>query len=150
MERVQQISVFAENKPGKIEKITAILTEERINIRAITIASGNRYGVIKLLVNEPMRAFEALKEKGLSVALNPVLAVEMEDSPGGLHKVACLIKEHKINVEDACGFVIESGKRAVLLMETKQIEKAEKALLSEGIRLLSEKDLYEQKVFHES
>jgi len=47
MERVQQISVFAENKPGKIEKITAILTEERINIRAITIASGNRYGVIK-------------------------------------------------------------------------------------------------------
>ena len=143
MEKAQQISVFAENKPGKIERITEILTREKINIRAITIASSNKYGVIKILVNDPEKAFQILKERGLSVALNPVLVVEMEDRPGGLHKVARIIKKHKINVEDACGFVIEPGKRAVLVMEVKNIEEIEKTLLSENIHLLSKEDLYE-------
>ncbi|MEA3485387.1 MAG: ACT domain-containing protein [Candidatus Aerophobetes bacterium] len=143
MERVQQISVFAENKPGKIERITEVLTGEKTNIRAITIASNNGYGVIKLLVDNPEKAFQALKDKGLSAALNHVLAVEIEDRPGGLHKVAQVIKKHKINVEDAYGFVIESGKRAVLILEVKDIEGAENTLLSENIHLLNEKDLYE-------
>ena len=143
MEKAQQISVFAENKPGKIERITEILTREKINIRAITIASSNKYGVIKILVNDPEKAFQILKERGLSVALNPILVVEMEDRPGGLHKIAQIIKKHKINVEDACGFVIEPGKRAVLVMEVKNIEEIEKTLLSENIHLLSKEDLYE-------
>jgi len=141
VERVQQISVFAENKPGKIERITEILTREKINIRAITIASSNRYGVIKLLVNDPEKALNRLKEGGLSAVLNPILAVEMQDSPGELHKIAQIVKKHKINVEDACGFVIESKKRAVLLMEVKKMGETEKVLLSENIGLLNKKEL---------
>jgi len=142
MQEVQQISVFAENKPGKIERITGILAAQKINIRAITIASSNKYGVIKLLVNESEKAFKALQDKGLSVALKPILAVEIEDRPGGLHKIAQIIKKHKVNVEDACGFVIESGEKAVLVMEVKDIERTEKALVSEDVHLLSKKELY--------
>jgi len=88
MEEVEQISVFSENEPGKIERVTRILAEKEINIRAITIASSNSYGIIKILVNDPPKAYEALKERGLSVALIPVLAVEIEDKPGGLYKIA--------------------------------------------------------------
>lgn len=143
MEEVQQISVFAENKPGKIEVITKILTKEKINIRAITIASSNKYGVIKLLVDNPEKAYRALKEKGLSVALNPTLALEMEDEPGGLHTIAQIVKKYQINIEDAYGFVIESKKKAVLVVQVKDIEKVQNLLLSEKIHLLSKKELYE-------
>ena len=142
MEEVQQISVFAENKPGKIEVITKILTKEKINIRAITIASSNKYGVIKLLVDNPEKAYRALKEEGLSVALNPTLALEMEDGPGGLHTITQIVKKYQINIEDACGFVIKSKKKAVLVIQVKDIEKVKNILLSEKIHFLNKKELY--------
>ena len=143
MEEVQQISVFAENKPGKIEVITKILTREKINIRAITIASSNKYGVIKLLVDNPEKAYRVLKKEGLSVALNPTLALGMEDKPGGLQAIAQIVKKYQINIEDACGFVIESKKKAVLVIQVKDIKKVRNIFLSEIVHLLIKKELYE-------
>ena len=143
MEEVQQISVFAENKPGKIEVITKILTREKINIRAITIASSNKYGVIKLLVDNPEKAYRVLKKEGLSVALNPTLALGMEDKPGGLQAIAQIVKKYQINIEDACGFVIESKKKAVLVIQVKDIKKVRSIFLSENVHLLNKKELYE-------
>jgi len=143
MKKVHQLSVFAENKPGKIEKITRILTREKINMRAITIASSNKYGVIKLLVNDPEKAYQSLKKEGLSVALNPALAIEIEDKPGGLHRIVQVMKKYKINIENACGFVIKSGEKAVLIIEVKDIEEVENVLSNGNIHFLSENDLYE-------
>lgn len=141
--KIQQISVFAQNRPGKIKRITEILSGNNINIRAITIASGDDYGVIKLLVNQPHKAYQALKEEGLSVALNEILAVEMEDKPGGLHQLLETLAENNINIEDAYGFVIESGKIAVLVINIAEIERGKKVLSSKNIRLLTQKDLYQ-------
>ncbi|MCD6257685.1 ACT domain-containing protein [Candidatus Aerophobetes bacterium] len=143
MSKVQQISVFAQNKPGKIKRVTDILSRNSINIRAITIASGDEYGVIKLLVDDPGKAYQALAEKGLSVALNEVLAIKMEDKPGGLHRIMEILAENNINVEDAYGFVIKSGKIAVLVVNVKDIKKAKEVLLFKRIHLLEEKDLYQ-------
>lgn len=143
MKLVQQISVFAENKPGKIEAITKILTREKINIRAITIASSNKYGIIKLLVDNPEKAYQILKEEGLSVVLNPALALEIKDRPGGLHTIAQIVKKYQINIEDAYGFVIESKKKAVLVIQVKDIKKVQNILLSEKIHFLNSKDIYE-------
>jgi len=143
MERIQQISIFAQNRPGKIRRITEILTRNNINIRAITVASGDDYGVIKLIVSDPRKAYQFLKQAGLSVALNEVLAIRMEDKPGGLHQVVEILAENNINVEDAYGFVIESGKRAVLVVNVANIKKAKEVLLSKGMYLLKEKDLYQ-------
>jgi len=143
MEEVEQISVFSENKPGKLKRVTEILTEKGINIRAITIASSNSYGIIKILVNNPLKAYQALKEKGLSVALIPVLAVEIEDKPGGLSKIAEVLKEHNINVEDAYGFVIQSHNKAVFIMKVEDIKKTRLILEGENIFLLTRRDLYE-------
>jgi len=143
MEEVEQISVFSENEPGKIERVTRILAEKGINIRAITIASSNSYGIIKILVNDPPKAYEALKERGLSVALIPVLAVEIEDKPGGLYKIAEVLKKHNINVEDAYGFVVQSHSKAVFIMKVKDIGKTRLILARDNIPLLTQKDLYE-------
>lgn len=143
MSTVKQISVFAQNEPGKIKRIAEILSQHNLNIRAITIASGDNYGIIKLLVDNPRSAHQALKNEGLSVALNEVLAVEMEDRPGGLHKLLELLAEHHINIEDAYGFVIESSKRAVLVINVTDAERANKVLSTANIELLQEKDLYQ-------
>lgn len=136
MNDIKQISVFAQNKPGKIKRITEILSRHQINIRAITIASGDDYGIIKLIVNHPRRAHQLLKQEGLSVALNDVLAVQMKDRPGGLHHLMETLSENNINVEDAYGFVIKSGESAVLVINTSEMHKAKKILASKKINLL--------------
>lgn len=141
--KIQQISVFARNEPGRIKRITEVLSCEKINIRAITIASGDDYGVIKLLVSDPRRAYRVLKREGFSVALNKVIAVQMEDKPGGLYRLLEILAENEINVEDAYGFVIKSGETAVLVINVKDIEKGIKILSQQPVKLLVEKDLYE-------
>jgi len=124
-----QISVFAENKPGKIEKITRVLEEEGINILAINIASSDSFGVIRFLVDKCDRAYRRLKEDGFTVSQNEVLAIGMKDRPGGLHEVVRVLTRHKINVENAYVLVPEARKKAYLIIEVKEIEKA-KVLLS--------------------
>ena len=79
----RQLSIFAENKPGRIEKITRLLSQEGINIRAITISSANGFGVIKILASEPQKAFEVLRNHNFPVYLQEVIAVVMNDEPGG-------------------------------------------------------------------
>jgi len=91
MDKVRQVSVFSENKPGRIQKITGIFGEEGINILAISITSTNGFGIIKLLVDKCDLAYEKLKEHGFTVKLSEVLAIEMKDSPGGLHEVSQIL-----------------------------------------------------------
>jgi len=137
-----QLSVFAENKPGRIERITGILAEAQVNIRAITIASSNGFGVVKLLVDRPEEALGRLKDAGLSVSLQEVLAVPMEDRPGGLHRVLQVLANQGINVEDAYGFVEESGRRAVLVVEVEDPREAERLLREAGLSPIGDEELY--------
>ncbi|MCX7730342.1 MAG: ACT domain-containing protein [Candidatus Caldatribacterium sp.] len=137
-----QVSVFAENKPGRIEKITRILAEARINIRAITISSANGFGVVKILVDQPQRAFEGLREYGVPVYLQEVIAVILDDIPGGLHKVAKVLAENGINIEDAYGFVVERGKTAVLVIQVEHEPQAQSVLERNGFVLLSDEEIY--------
>ncbi|MEN3183398.1 MAG: ACT domain-containing protein [Atribacterota bacterium] len=137
-----QISVFAENKPGRIEKIARILAEAQINIRAITISSANGFGVVKILVDQPQKAFAALREQGLPVYLQEVIAVVLEDIPGGLHRVAKVLAENGINVEDAYGFVVERGKTAVLVIQVEHEPQAQSILERNGFVLLSDEEIY--------
>ncbi|HIE04554.1 MAG TPA: ACT domain-containing protein [Candidatus Latescibacteria bacterium] len=128
-----QVVVFAENRPGRLEKITGVLAEAGINIRAITIASSDRFGVVKLLVDRPTDAVARLKEAGLSASLQEVLALPMEDRPGGLHKVLQVFADKGINLRDAYGFVEESGRRAILVVEVDDLEGAERSLADDRL-----------------
>lgn len=137
-----QIVVFAENRPGRLEEITGVLAEAEVNIRAITIASSNGFGVVKLLVDRPEEALGRLKDAGLSVSLQEVLAVPMEDRPGGLHRVLQVLANRGINVEDAYGFVEESGRRAVLVVEVEDPREAERLLREAGLSPIGDEELY--------
>jgi hypothetical protein len=137
-----QISVFVQNKPGRIERVTEILTGAKVNIRAFTVMGTYEYGVMKFLVDKPETALEALKSQGISAQKREILAVLMDDRPGGLHRVARVFGQRKINVEDAYGFVIEDKKRAVLVVDVEKIGEAEKILREEGISTLTDEEIY--------
>lgn len=137
-----QISVFAENKPGRIERVTRVLGETGVNIRAITVATSGSFGVIKLLVDDPDRACEALSEAGLSASRREIVALLMEDRPGGLHQVVEILGREGINIEDAYGFVVEDKKRAVLVIEVEEIPEVLKLLTERGLETLSDEEIY--------
>lgn len=136
------VAVFSENKPGKLEGVTALLAGEGVNIRAITIADSGDFGVFKLLVDRPQRAVEILTGRGMVAALKEVVAARVSDRPGGLLKIARTLTEHKINVDDAYGFVLRSGESGVFVIQVRDPEKASRLLRQAGIELLDEKDLY--------
>lgn len=137
-----QVSVFAENKPGKIERVTRVLAESGINIRAITISDSGDYGIIKLLLDKPEDGCEALKLDGVAATLKEIVAVKMDDEPGGLFTVARIVREAGVNVEDAYGFILESGKSAVFIFQVDNVRGVEKILHDAGIPTLQENDLY--------
>jgi hypothetical protein len=137
-----QINVFAQNQPGRLERLTEVLLEEGINIRAITIAGADDYGVIKLLVDDPRKAHDALQREGFSAFMKEVMAVVMDDRPGGLYRVCRVLGESGVNVEDAYGFVFQDRKTAILVVEVEKIPEAEEILSAKGLQLLSDEELY--------
>ncbi|MEJ5360619.1 MAG: ACT domain-containing protein [Spirochaetota bacterium] len=137
-----QVSVFAENKPGKIERITSILANQNINIRAITINDSGDYGIIKLLLDRPEDGCTALKEEGVAATLKEIVAVKIGDKPGSLHKVAAILKDHAINVDDAYGFTVKPHEESVFVFQVDNPKAAERVLKEAGYQLLADKELY--------
>jgi hypothetical protein len=137
-----QVNVFAQNQPGRLEHLTEVLLEEGINIRAITISGAEDYGVIKLLVDDPRKAFEALQREGFSAFLKEVIAVVMDDRPGGLHRICRVLGESGVNVEDAYGFVFQDRRTAILVVEVDKVSEAEEILSAKGLEFLSDAELY--------
>jgi hypothetical protein len=137
-----QIAVFAENKPGRIERVSRILGEAGVNIRAITVATADAFGVIKLLVDDPEKAYAALAAGGVSVFKREIVAIVMDDRPGGLLAATEALNAAGINIEDAYGFVIEDKRRAVLVVEVEKIPEAVGVLREKGLRTLSDDEIY--------
>lgn len=143
-----QISVFAENKPGRLAKVTDIFAREKINIRAISISSSDDFGVINIMVDEPTRAHKILEKEGLTVSLREVVAVLIEDKPGGLDKLIQLLYKEEINIENAYGFVLESWKRAVFVIDVDQMERTQQLLKENGFETLDPDALQAAEPFH--
>jgi hypothetical protein len=137
-----QISVFVENKPGRMERVTEILAKAKVNIRAFTVSGTYEYGVMKFLVDKPDRALEALSSQGVPANKREILAVLMDDRPGGLHRIAKIFGQRKMNIEDAYGFVIQDKKEAVLVVDVEKIGEAKRALKEEGLTMLSDQEIY--------
>ncbi len=136
-----QLSIFAENKPGKLARVTGVLAKEKINIRATTIATADTFGVINLIVDDPRRAEKALSDAGMTVHLREVLAVLIPDQPGGLDSLTQLFQKEGVNVNNAYGFVLEGSKKAVFVVDVDQIRKTEKLLENEGFKTLDTQSL---------
>jgi|SRR5690554_440213 len=135
------LSIFMENRPGKLEKITKILSDNNINIRAISLASAGEFGVAKLLVNKGDQAFLALKNQNITVSKRKILVILIPDAPGAMYDLLVVLSEKDINLEDCYGFVVESKKQAALVIEAEKYPQAESALREKGYNLLSDQEL---------
>jgi hypothetical protein len=137
-----QLAVFLENKPGKLETITKILAEAGVNIRGISMASEGEFGVLKVLVNDPAKAHQALKREHFTVSERNVVVAIVDDHPGALHDLLLTLSSHKINIEDCYGIVLEEGGRAAIVLDIEAYPQAEKVLVDHGTRLLTDSELY--------
>ena len=140
--QVEQISVFLENRAGRLAEVSAILAEAGVNIRALSLADTSDFGVLRLIVNNNEKAMETLKNAGFTVGKTNVLAVEVEDRPGGLHKILDVLIKSGINVEYMYAFVQQSGNNAVMIFRFDQTEKAMNVLAENNIKTIDGKTLY--------
>jgi len=140
--RAEQISVFLENKAGRLAEVTGILSEANVNIRALALADTSDFGVLRLIVDDNIKALEALKNRGFTVGRTDVLAVEVEDKPGGLHRILDMLNKAKINVEYMYAFVQHTGKNAVMIFRFDNIDDAVKVLKEHNVKVINGKEVY--------
>ena len=138
---VEQISIFLENKSGRLAEVTSVLSEAGINIRALYLADTADFGILRLIVNDTEKARQALKEKGFTVEKTKVIAIEVPDRPGGLSNILSTIKREGINVEYMYAFVEKSGENAIVIFRFDEIEKSVDILRQAGVRILEGEEL---------
>ncbi|MEM4565264.1 MAG: ACT domain-containing protein [Archaeoglobaceae archaeon] len=129
---IKQISVFVENKPGRLSAVTQVLFERGINLRAFTIADAGDFGVIRMVVDKTEEAYKALKEAGFTVTVNEVLAVEVEDKPGELFKISKALGDADVNIEYVYAFTSKKHK-ALIIFRVSDSEKAKQILEKMGV-----------------
>ncbi|MCX7916674.1 MAG: ACT domain-containing protein [bacterium] len=138
---IKQLSIFLENRLGRLNEVISFLGKNNINIRALSLADKADYGILRLIVNNKNKAFKILKENKFSVSETEVIAVEVEDKPGGLAKILKYLVDEKISVEYIYAFVEKSNKKAVVVLRIEDIKKAEKILKKNKVKLLKESDI---------
>lgn len=138
---VEQISIFLENKSGRLAEVTSILAGNNINIRALSLADTADFGIFRLIVNDPSRAATLLKENGFTVGRNEVVAVMVPDRPGGLAAILDSLLQQSINVEYMYAFVQKSEGNAVLIFRFDDAARAVTVLQRAGVSVLSNEEM---------
>ncbi len=139
--KLKQISVFLENRKGRLWKALNILSNANINIRALSIADTSEFGILRMIVSDTELAKEILEESNFVVKVNEVIAVGVSDNPGGLEGVLEIFNKVDVNVEYIYAFVEKNGEKAVVVIRTEDIDAGVKALKNGGITILSEEEI---------
>ena len=140
--KVEQISIFIENKSGRLAEITRILGEAGINIRALSLADTSDFGILRLIVNDGASATTVLKEHGFTVNMTEVVAVEVPDQPGGLSAILQTLDREAINVEYMYAYVERCGGNAVIIFRFDETDKAIAALQAQNFNMLEGSRIY--------
>jgi hypothetical protein len=139
--KITQVSVFLENKKGRLLEVCSLLGKHNINIRALNVAESEGFGVLRIVVDKPQEAVDLLKKNNLVANLTDVVAVEVEDKPGGLARVLEVLSKNNINVEYMYGFVEKHTSNALMVFRFDEPEKAAKTLLANGITVVKQAQL---------
>ncbi|MCX7816113.1 MAG: ACT domain-containing protein [Syntrophales bacterium] len=140
--KVEQISVFLENKPGSLEEVTRILKDAEINIRTLSLADSTDFGILRLIVNDVDKTSRVLRDSGYRVSRTTVVAVEVPDRPGGLHSILEVLARENVNVEYLYAFVEKSGENAVIIFRFDDTDAAIDVLKRHSFTILPGEKLY--------
>lgn len=143
MNNIRQISVFVENKQGRLSAIIRILKDNGINIRAISIADTKDFGILRLIVSDPDLACKKLREQKCTVTITEVVAIEIQDELGMLSSVMDILAEDKVNVEYMYAFLSKSDNKASIILRVDDNVKASEAFKKAGVIQLTENNICE-------
>lgn len=140
--QIQQLSVFVENKPGRLAEITEVLAAANIDIRAISVADTSDFGILRVIVDKPKEAVETLKEHGMTVSLTNVIAVGVSDHPGEFSRAVRLLADTGFDMEYMYAFISRDKGRAYVIIRTNNGQKAAETLKENGFDILSPETIY--------
>ena len=139
--KITQISVFLENRKGRLYEVCSLLGKNKINIRALTIAETPEFGILRIVVDRPQEAIKVLKNNGFTANLTDIVAVEVEDKPSGLAGILKILSVGDINVEYMYGFLEKASDKALLVFRFEDPDKAIKILHKNKIRVVNKDDI---------
>lgn len=137
---IKQLTVFVENKSGRLEEVTKVLGESNINISALSVADTSEYGLLRLIVSDGEKAVRLLKEQDFSVNLTDVICLSVSHEPGALHDAIIILSEANISIEYMYAYAIDN--KAAVIMKVSDIKEAIYALTERNIELLKADDVY--------
>lgn len=136
---VKQLSVFMENREGRLEQATEVLKEQGVNILSMSMADTSEFGMLRMVVSDPERARDALREKGFSARLTDVLAVRLEDRAGELYRLAHILCARGLNIEYM--YTLASADRRAMIVKASDGEAAANAVREGGLELYGNEEL---------
>ncbi|MBP0973085.1 MAG: ACT domain-containing protein [Oscillospiraceae bacterium] len=137
----QQLSIFMENKPGQLVKVTDTLSAANIDIRAMSLADTQDFGIVRMIVNDSVKAQAALREKGFMSTITKVMCIAMNDQPGGLGAVTKLLADADVNIDYLYACITVIGKDAYIVLHVDNEKKATEVLTAAGVRMVSAEEL---------
>ena len=140
--KVDQLSIFLENRAGRLAEVTRILADSGVNIRALSLADTSDFGILRLIVSDFEKARDNRKAGGFTVGRTTVVAVEVQDQPGGLNSILEMLRDAKINVEYMYAFVNQSGAHAIIIFRFDRTDQAIELLQSHNIAIVPGEKLY--------
>lgn len=140
--KVQQISIFIENKSGRLAEVSRVLGDKGINIRALSLADTSDFGILRLIVDKTDLANDTLKDNGFTVSKTEVVAVEVPDQPGGLADILNILDDGEVNVEYMYAFVERHGGNAVIIFRFDDTDGAIRTLQDKGVNVLPGERVY--------
>lgn len=135
---IKQLSVFVENKPGRLADITNSIAKAEINIRAICIADTSNFGILRLIVDKPEEACEVLRKEGITVSLTNVIAIGIDDEAGAFAKAVTLLSKNDISIEYAYAFTSRTKNKAFVILRVNDNANAEKIFTENNIPVIKE------------
>jgi len=139
MNTIRQLSIFLENKSGRLQEVLETLSNENINITALTIADTSEYGILRLIVSDPENAYKLLKMRGLSVNLTDVISLVVSHDPGSLNQVVKKFSDEKLSIEYMYAFSL--GKKAIIVLRTDNRSKAFEIVEQNNFEVIEEDEI---------
>lgn len=140
--KIKQLSIFLQNRMGSLSKPLEVLSQADINIRAMCMADTSEFGILRLVVDNPLKGKKALEENNFLVKITEIIGVEMCDAPGGLTAVLKIIKDNEIDLEYLYAFTHDKANKAILLLHADNIDYLIEILTENNISIVPAEEVY--------
>ncbi|MCQ2977835.1 MAG: ACT domain-containing protein [archaeon] len=142
MDKINQLSIFIENRTGALYDVLNLLAESNVNIRALSLADTSEFAILRLVVNDPVKGKEVLESNDFIVKITPILAIELKDVPGGLSSILKILDDAELDLDYLYAFTHEKTASAILLLHTADLDLLAKVLKDKNIGIVAPEEVY--------